>query len=450
VWLAAANAFGGEPQTSGVGARALAEVELVAPARASYVGEVVLLRVEFAVDEALTQPGWPQLFAQPLDVPVQLDAAWLDAPPFGRALAAPVLEPTGSASFATAHGPARAQRVGEEARGAQRLERFAYTRLVVAERAGRFELEAPRLRFATAARVERDVFDSDVAVDTRFVSVVGSPRELEIRALPEDGRPARFDGAIGRFELHSEFAPRDLRVGEPLALTLVVSGTGDLASFAAPRIADSNEWHLLGVLDRSTETTRTFRYELRALSAGETPGPRVEFAYFDPDAASYRTLASPMFTVRVAQMTPKEPVAGGEPEPARPLPWLVALVVGLVALALGIARRVGAGARRGAGGVREHAELERALASPEADLETAWTAFLAAQLGIAPNAVSSHDLAARLTRAGAPPDVAERASRTLGDLVGARFGGAAARTTRQELVALARELESALARAARD
>ncbi|MBI5433001.1 MAG: BatD family protein, partial [Planctomycetes bacterium] len=429
----------------------LAEVELDAPARASYVGEVVLLRVEFAVDEALTQPGWPQLFAQPLDVPVQLDAAWLDAPPFGRALAEAVLESTNSASFATAHGLSRALRLGEETRGARRFQRFAYSRSVVAERAGRFELEAPRLRFATAARVERDVFDSDVAVDTRFVGVDGSPRQFEVRALPEAGRPAGFDGAIGRFELRAEFAPRELRVGEPLALTLFVSGTGDLASLAAPRIADSSAWHLLGVLEETTGTTRAYRYELRALTAGESPGPRVEFAYFDPDVASYRTLASPSFTVRVAERATSESGTVGEPVPERRALWLVGLAVVSVALVIVIVivRRGGARGRRGERAAREHAALatlERGLARPAADVEAEWTAFLAAVLGVASNAVSSHDLADRLARAGAPPELAERAARTLGDFVGARFGGAAPRTTHQELVALASELQSELSR----
>ncbi|MCK6448256.1 MAG: hypothetical protein L6Q99_17860 [Planctomycetes bacterium] len=446
--------------------RAFARVELRAPARPYYVGETVPLEVELTLDVALTRPSWPQLSPQPLDVPVRLVASWLDAVPFGRMLAIDDSPRETSRTFALAHGPATARIVESTAERVKLL----HSRSALAERAGSFELEAPRLEFAAIARTAQDVFDSSVAVDTLAVDVVGEPRRFEIRDLPDAGRPVAFGGAIGAFTLTVDAEPRELAVGDELALVVTVASTlgsrGSDADFAPPRLANGDAWQTLGVVADVAPDSRTFRFSLRARSAAVRKAPSVEFAYFDPAAATYRTLANDGLDVVVrasaAARDPEDPAAGanGDEPPRRRLwPWAGGVTTALVLLAVGARRR--RRTRRAERPERARGALpafERALAlvAPNAneDLERAWTEFLAAELGVGTAAVSTHDIRSRLVHAGASQATAERAARSLAKFVGARFGGAAAEVERaefHEIVELARALDAELAeRSARE
>jgi hypothetical protein len=429
--------------------RAAVAVEL--PARPVFVEETFRIVFRIDVDEALTTPDWPQLFTDRLDAPVQLDAPWLDAPPFGRALANRGAPPAQPCTFALEHGPTVGERVGWVEREGRRALELTYARTFVAEHAGRFALLGPRLRFATATQLERDVFGAPVAVDTRFVAVEGRAVELEVRALPEEGRPASFGGAIGSFTLTADAAPRELAVNEELALTVSIRGAGNLATFAAPRLGDASDWHVLGVLDEPTDGARTLRYSLRPKSSAPTRAPRVEFAYFDPDASAYRTLAAPELAIRVTPPA-SERASDGPSDPPRPrsrVIWSSGIIIAIVLLAIGRRRRRQRALERPERAREALARFERELAQPAADVERAWTAFLADELGLAPSAVSTHDVAERLRDAGATAELAAGAERALHAEVGARFGGSAPERELQDLVELARSLDRALAAAPR-
>lgn len=439
------------------GEREFARVELRAPPRPYYVGETVPLDVELTLDVALTRPGWPQLSPQPLDVPVRLVASWLDAVPFGRLVASESEPRETSRTIALAHGPGTARVLETTTEHVKLL----HSRSAFAERAGSFELEAPRLEFAAIARTAQDVFDSAVAIDTLAVGVVGAPRRFEIRELPDAGRPIGFGGAIGAFTLAVDAAPRELAVGEELTLVVTLSRLGpgrrSDADFAPPRLVNGDAWQTLGVVADATPDARAFRFSLRARSAAVRTTPSVEFAYFDPESASYRTLASEglAVVVRASSATggPDDSPAdarGEESRGRRLWPWAGGLTTALVLLAVRARRRRRSSRAERAERARNAlATFERELArlAPDAHegIERAWTEFLAAELGVATAAISTHDVGERLVRAGASARTAEVAARLLASLVGARFGGAAARFERPELTQLARTLDAELA-----
>ena len=66
-----------------------------------------------------------------------------------------------------------------------------------------------------------DLFDSgprkDVKVETNGISV-------EVKPLPEAGRPANFSGAVGQFAIRSEADPVQARGGDPVTLRVEVRG----------------------------------------------------------------------------------------------------------------------------------------------------------------------------------------------------------------------------------
>lgn len=51
------------------------------------------------------------------------------------------------------------------------------------------------------------------------------PLELEVKPLPAEGRPDLFNGMVGEYGIEVEAEPTDVRVGEPITLTIKVTAT---------------------------------------------------------------------------------------------------------------------------------------------------------------------------------------------------------------------------------
>ena len=77
----------------------------------------------------------------------------------------------------------------------------------------------------TTERVQRGFFTS-MSSRTHTAAIVW--RRFEIRALPEEGRPEDFSGAVGRFRMQLEAAPLEVMPQDIVELKLTLSGTGFL------------------------------------------------------------------------------------------------------------------------------------------------------------------------------------------------------------------------------
>jgi len=127
---------------------------------------------------------------------------------------------------------------------------------------------------------------------TRYVTDrQGVPVQVQIRNLPEKGRPPGFPmGNVGRYSIGAKVDHRQVKVGEPVTLSLTVSGEGHLQNVKLaplgeiegtriydPRIEDSvtkNDGKLGG--------QRTWEYLILPQKAGELEIPAAELNYFDP------------------------------------------------------------------------------------------------------------------------------------------------------------------------
>ena len=154
----------------------------------------------------------------------------------------------------------------------------------------------------------RDPFRSLFAMQTRFTPVqLASPEvTIESRPLPE-GEPDSFNGAVGTFALTVNPDRTDLEVGESMQLTVTVTGQGNLATMDAPSlnvpaafdVYDPNVSTLLERSGNRLSGSKTFRYILIPRTNGTFEIPPVEFSWFDPDAAQYRSSTSSPIPVTV-------------------------------------------------------------------------------------------------------------------------------------------------------
>lgn len=235
------------------------------------------------------------------------------------------------------------------------------------------------------------------------------PVALDVKPLPEAGKPASFGGAVGTFKVTVAADRAEARVNDAVALKVVVEGEGSLQGVPAPHLDPPAD---LKVYDpKSDESTvvragrlvsrKSWEWVVVPLAPGAMTIPPVRFAYFDPKAGAYREIgADPIaLTVRRGE-APETPTArtevraqrrevgwiktgggslatGASPLHARPL-GIALLVAPLAGLPLAVAwgrrrarlrgdrglvraRRAAARARRGL------REAERMLSSADAE-----------------------------------------------------------------------------------
>lgn len=343
--------------------------------------------------------------------------------------------------------------------------------LLVASAPGTWEC-APVLRVGIVEpdnRRSRDPFFDGFGFDGFFGrsatvtprTLAAAPATVEVRPVPAEGRPPAWTGAIGDFRFTATAAPAELAVGEPVTVTLALSGTGNIATVPIPSYADTDGYKTypprqIGDAPAPNALSGERRLEQVVLPKTDalTELPALEFPYFDVSTGTYRTLTAGPFPLSVRpapnganamllQIPGAEAAAPGalvrgedivylKPAPARfraavprpGLPFLLGfylpppVLLAALALALRRHRRLRgnvAAARRQKAPRAARAGLKAARAArardptPEAvvvPLDRAATDYFAHRLNLPPGAADPALILQRLEAAGAPaPDL---------------------------------------------
>ena len=149
-------------------------------------------------------------------------------------------------------------------------------------------------------------FDPFAGPSATPVTLPVPPANLTIRAIPDEGRPAGFAGAIGQFEFTMDVLPRELEVGQPITVKLRLQGSGNVAAAMPPSYRDADlykayEARQVGdVPDPAAEGgTKEFEQVVIPRSDALKELPALEFSFFDPAAAQYRTVSAGPFPLTV-------------------------------------------------------------------------------------------------------------------------------------------------------
>jgi hypothetical protein len=166
-------------------------------------------------------------------------------------------------------------------------------------------------KYPTGVTAERGFFGGRELSLTGVRPVSAAPQvsSVQVRALPAEGRPANFRGAVGNFVVHAQAKPSQVAVGDPITLTVTVvdlsQGGTDLQTLQPPVIDQASlggEFRvpsdpLAGTVDGNA---KTFTQTIRPLSATLTQVPPIEFSYFDPELARYVTVKTQPIPISVS------------------------------------------------------------------------------------------------------------------------------------------------------
>ncbi len=157
--------------------------------------------------------------------------------------------------------------------------------------------------------------------------VSAGAKTINVKALPEAGKPEDFSGAVGRFDFKVKPSKTNLKSGESLDLEVSVSGNGNLKLFTLPKpvVPSSLEMydpvhneHVKTPLSGMTGKIAD-KYTIIPQYKGKYPIKPMQFTYFDLGSRSYKTITSHEVMVNVLDgpMAASDAVASNEGTPKK-------------------------------------------------------------------------------------------------------------------------------------
>ncbi len=131
---------------------------------------------------------------------------------------------------------------------------------------------------------------------TRNVKMASPAQEIMVKDLPVSNRPDTFTGAVGTFSLAVTASPLAGKVGDPITLQMVITGTGNFDTVQAPNLVETKGWKTYPAADTaagrgSAEREKRFERAIVPMTMARAIPP-VQFSYFDPEQGAYITLNS--------------------------------------------------------------------------------------------------------------------------------------------------------------
>jgi hypothetical protein len=132
---------------------------------------------------------------------------------------------------------------------------------------------------------------------------------LRVNALPLQGRPGSFDGAVGQFTVSTTVSETRAHVDDPLRLTITVKGDGLLRKIKRPLLTALPDFASRFKINETLEPGEvaegriSFEQVIRPKSTDVTEIPPVQLAYFDPATGRYEVTRSAPLPITVLPTT---------------------------------------------------------------------------------------------------------------------------------------------------
>ena len=177
------------------------------------------------------------------------------------------------------------------------------------QKSGKLEIEPLALEvYVDVPTNQRSFFGQRIYTQaTRRVSA--GKRGLDVKPLPEQGKPEGFGGAVGDFRFSVKASKTSLNASESLQAQVLVEGEGNLKLFQLPELTlpsalevyepEFNEdvrTNLSGMKGSVSES-----YTVVPSYRGQYPIPSIAFSFFNPRTKKYTTINSDEIALQVLE-----------------------------------------------------------------------------------------------------------------------------------------------------
>jgi hypothetical protein len=139
------------------------------------------------------------------------------------------------------------------------------------------------------------------------VTVASPPSKLKVLPLPTQGQPDDFSGAVGDFRISSDASPAGVAAGDPLTLSLHVTGAGNFDRVDSTMLDHLDHWKTYPAKSSFTPSDaagykgeKVFEQPLIAAQSGEQTIPGLDFSFFNPNTRTYERVHTEPIKITVA------------------------------------------------------------------------------------------------------------------------------------------------------
>jgi hypothetical protein len=152
----------------------------------------------------------------------------------------------------------------------------------------------------------RNFFGQTLTTQTNKRVSAGA-KTINVKPLPENGKPIDFSGAVGSFTFDAKPTKTTLKHSESLELKVMVSGKGNLKLFDLPKPVVPTALEMYDPVHKENVNSPlsgmtgsiSDSYTIIPQFKGEYPIKPMSFSYFDLNSRSYKTIVSPEIMVKV-------------------------------------------------------------------------------------------------------------------------------------------------------
>lgn len=151
--------------------------------------------------------------------------------------------------------------------------------------------------------------DAGGHITSKHIFAIGPAYTVRVVPPPEEGRPPSFIGAIGtNLTVEASLDTQTCNVGDPLTLTLSVSGDFSVANIYPPTLsmqADITRNFRIyedTVQSVTKDNGKEYVYTIRPIRSGTIELPPIEVSYYDAAERRYRTVRTKPIPVRANEI----------------------------------------------------------------------------------------------------------------------------------------------------
>jgi len=154
----------------------------------------------------------------------------------------------------------------------------------------------------------RDIFGGRLMTQAHKTVSAGN-RSINVKPLPEKGKPIDFTGAVGSFDFTVTTSKKELKATESLLAKIEVQGNGNLKLFELPKpnvpssleVYEPEKDENIKTTLEGMSGTRSESYTIVPQYKGKYPIPSISFSYFDLKTESYKRLTSNEIVIDVLE-----------------------------------------------------------------------------------------------------------------------------------------------------
>lgn len=175
------------------------------------------------------------------------------------------------------------------------------------QKSGKLKIKPLTLDFSVEVPTNKRNFFGRQMTKSTEKTLASNSRMIDVKPLPEKGKPNDFNGAVGAFDFTVTASENNVEAGESLDAQVKVSGKGNLKLFDLPQLVVPNAFEAYEPEHTENATTDlsgmhgsiTDTYTLVANESGEYKLNPLSFSYFDPNTKTYKTLNSKEIPIQV-------------------------------------------------------------------------------------------------------------------------------------------------------